>query len=763
MICINEKIDELDINLDSYLYLDFNVDAIDNNESFFDQIIKDTTNLIENYNDVINVTFKQPLEKYHQLQQNVLGNNIQFNAQSKLNTIIEDYKSYLSNDYKAQLVVLFKSLTQLEEIFNSKNLDIKEIPNLLLSIKNLTPKYLHTESKIKEIVIEIVNHCKQILLNKYHVLLNQKLDYDSFSKNSNDDTPVWEDYITESNNWLLSYTLLALFPSTLIQTNEANILEKFQEAFDEALIPFWGRFYHHLKVSRSFSEEMHGDTNLNNLLNSYNQKQIIWSFKYAKSFFLMIYELNLNLTNNKDLISFLNINYNHAGNKFLIEKLIKFMRAHLASIIEVYFEDHASYIYSLTLSKEKEIGQSFNLPEICLFLLRLVDSTLNFDSFINSKYSEILLNKEDKHSISNSQLKFNKSLFPGLCSVIYDSKITFHTWLSLEYSLVLNFLRDSLDNKGDLKKFNDIINYSYSDKFIKIQENIFNSQESVATQFNSFQTFSTSISILSNILKDNLEQISSTNLNCYSIIYNNLNLFSTLINRYNYFPFSAKKILIDLILSPLLCYTLGHLVYRLKTHNGFYNLITNGSKFKFKGKTNCLLCNQYYNSCKCIQDFQYFKNTVYYLQSSLTNFSCSSSSILTEDSTVQKKWKIIQNWIPNILITETHAKSNFSPYNLLKISMKCSESFHLFYFNNSFESLIIPSSNSSSSTVSSFSSSHQIFNIPDDTFDYRPKATSTSEEVTILLDNSLILTRGLSITLYDLLKNELDEKLKDMK
>jgi hypothetical protein len=109
----------------------------------------------------------------------------------------------------------------------------------------------------------------------------------------------------------------------------------------------------------------------------------------------------------------------------------------------------------------------------------------------------------------------------------------------------------------------------------------------------------------------------------------------------------------------------------------------------------------------------YFQSAIAYTKPGLPE-----TRIIAGSNRCKKRWSVIQNWIPKILISEEQQRQGFDLTNLLRTSMKVPEK----YRNNNCE--------------------------------YRHEWLSIQNDVDSL-DDCVIMTRGLAITLVNVLEKQL--------
>lgn len=549
--------------------------------------------------------------------------------------VLPKYEQYLQTQYKLQLYSLMKVLKQLENETN-----IEKIPSIILTIPSKIPKVLHARSKMKDMIsliidrkkLKIIETFKQFFENHFQKIQNQQEEDQkkedpgvssvsvSSSSSSSNDMGNWEDFLRQSRHWLLVYTLLSILPAILLQQSSNSILEAFKESLDIALTPLWGRFYYHLSLSIEIK----------------SRKQILWTFYYTKSFIEMLFNLIIQITLNQQVLKVLysNINYLQAAEDQIIEKSMKFLKAHIASILVI------EVLPSVSSGK---LGGGWDRE----FGIQIIEEVLELDqwlsSYIRSSPSNLV------SSSSETGLQESRGYYQGMCEVIYDCKDVFHHWMLEERKLVFEKLQQYTTN--------DDTSFSLC---LPSTNFLFDTDDVIPLV--------SSKNKLNNTLRasDNDESSSSASLRCYNSIYHSLSLFILLRQRYSFFPLNAQILLSEIILEPLLCYTLSLLLYRIRNHKLLYQISIN------------TFMNKYPNNID-IHEYYLFQSTVNYLVTSLQQSSIECMELgrimIGNSFRCKKKWTILQNWIPKILITREQQEAGFTIDHLLKMSFKLPEKY----------------------------------------------------------------------------------------
>lgn len=528
--------------------------------------------------------------------------------------LLQRIHAYLQKQHQLQLLILARAMQKLDRCTN-----ILEIPELILSVKHSMPKVIVDGTKIKSLIDRVVSDTRSHLLKKFHCFFEEQLNEESLanitdpsmSRSHSGKRSMWEVFLRRSRDWLLSYSLVSILPVTLSTQSNQIVLEKFQDSWDEALTPIWGRFYHHLRMTRD----------------SKSKNQIIWTFNYSRSFIDMLINLCKQITQAEQMQQLCaNVDYTTAGIQQIVDKSLKFLKAHIAQVFV-----------------EMECNQSF--------LMELIEEIVEFDNWL--------------FFVSEARSVVAGSIRHGLAPIVYESKEIFHNWINLEQSLIYEQIHFA----------------------------------TAAPSANPFDLhFCTSMGS-SGTDRDNSVQT----LTCYNSVYIVLSLFVNTRTRYSFFPVPAQWILSELILEPLLCSALGLLLYKIRCTSDLFN-ISVGTQLK-----------DLQNS----QEWKHFKSAVSYFQSAISEVPSNQlgKRVVADSKRCKKRWTIVQNWIPKILITKQHEQHGFDIEQLMKTALKVSEKFR----NN--------------------------------TLEYRNEWT-TGQSTADSIEDCVIMTRGLAITLVDVLERQ---------
>lgn len=585
--------------------------------------------------------------------------------------IFDKFSLYLRTEYKIQLLSMVKWLKRLEQSSN-----ILEIPEIVIKISNNTKMTILEKSKIYSFMVEIIRIKKTKLLQKFHKLFEEHLDSEiaiNQSTNGNqsegnnmydDQKQIWRQFLTRSRQWLLAYAMVSILPSAIIKSSKM-VIESFKEALDEAMTPLWGRFYHHLKMGRE----------------SYSKNQMLWTFKYAASFIDMLHGLcghitaademrqittSHNVTNTEQIIDFRKISTSQ-----VVEKALKFLSAHLASIF-------------VQVSQWEDI-----------FGMQLVDEILEFDNWL-AMY--------DPPSY--------------LCHILFESKVFFHHWLMLEQSLVFRqFAPDEDSSSVNLdaafaRKFKTPLNPSES------PEHVVSTSPMKRTSSHFVSTDKTEV------------------LQCYSCLYDALQLFLLARQRYAFFGPSAQFIIAEVILEPLLCLSLGFCLYKIRYDSFLFavSMMQAGSPV-----VSATLHDLSSSHDTVPESLTLYKDSIAYFQTALDaadnrDSRNATATFIAHESRCKKRWTIVQEWLPKLLLTRELRQQGYGWNNLVKTAMKVSDKYRNhqnFAYRNQWLEL------------------QQQLQLQSQT-----QTQSMHQNSNTNLEACIVITRGLAITMADVLEEQ---------
>lgn len=491
------------------------------------------------------------------------------------------YKRYRHLQYKLQLMIIAQSL---DRISSSQN--ILQIPSLVLDSISLSNIIILQKSKLYQYTLDVVRSKKAKLLLKFHRLFEETLDSENDANINDEEDPtsassttsqqqniqqqMWERFLRLSREWLLAYTMVSLLPAALARASSQTFQERFEDALDEAMTPLWGRFYHHLKLGRE----------------SGSWQQMLWTFGYARSFMTMLTTLCSQITRAPEMASMLgnNIDMNDTAKDQVLEKVMKFLYAHVAAL--------------LVITSTETVGTADS--DCDGNLSQLIEEILDFDMWLDVEYNQ-------------PTLKY-------LIEIVYESKLSFHAWLMMEHDLL--FAHFYNDVAKDIKQ-------PYQLKF-KSLPNELDGNDGKSDQYQ-----------------------------CYIAIYDCLQLFLLLQQRFQHLPPVAQMIMAEVILEPLLCLSLGLLLYRVRTDSVLFDISIGSHHLQDPSSS-----------------WQDFRDTITYFHKAILHLSQNSCKRFQADSArCRKRWTILQNWMPQKFIDSSLQSQRYSIQDMIRIALKVPEKY----------------------------------------------------------------------------------------
>lgn len=408
------------------------------------------------------------------------------------------YSMWLQKQYEVKLYKTHIELSRLASCLNENN-KISDIPELIINIFNNCPRELPFDCFIRKRLVSETQSLNQWIIQDFHLQFESQLQASSNAEqNEAFGVEKLESFFQNSKSWLLACTLTGLLPLALSESANSQCMQKYEEILDSCLTPLWGRFHYYLKSSREMKSKKH----------------IMWTFSFAKTFI----ELVMDICNELSCADQLNLiyvgEYKSIGNRYVLEKAMKFMRLHLVSIFELFLED---------------ISDTALVDETSQIIMSSVECSLEFDHQMNQLYSY------------NYQSNCNSTI--SLSSCIYDIKTIHSMWVESDIQFFHQQLREN------------IIDKSYESLFI--------------TKFGS-DLLSETERIVGDIGDLN---ISYSGYRCYQCLYHCLRLFHLACSRYHsYLAVASQDIFSLCILEPLLLLSVGLLVFRIRTNETLYQI-----------------------------------------------------------------------------------------------------------------------------------------------------------------------------------------------
>jgi hypothetical protein len=402
------------------------------------------------------------------------------------------------------------------------------------------------------------------------------------------------------------------------------------------------------------------------------------------------------------------VDYATAGRRQVLDKASRFMRAHLA----------------LVVAEHKPMGAS-----LCM---QLVEETLELDEWIHSIAFPAAAAARDEatgagtggrapttgggnsttSSGHNSYATGSSAVVPikytplTVCSVLYDAKEVFHTWLLNER----DFFRSEL-----LRKFSEVKNtYCFDfgiDRFMDEQGGGGGIKDTRAQEGSGIDGFAMS------------------KKRCYRGVYQCVSYFSAACERYRHVPPAAQYLFSLCVLEPLLVTALAFLLYRIRSSDVLYKVSLGTYKKRGGGERSSSATHSRSASAGGLEsgstdaskmaeallevpELMEFMDSVQYFQLCLSNDSSTATATATAASSTvnvpghasasaaassssspaanaienqstsasyrrqllaqrgelfrSAKWTLLQDWIPKVLITDHELRSGFTLTKLVE-------------------------------------------------------------------------------------------------
>jgi hypothetical protein len=453
--------------------------------------------------------------------------------------VLEDYKRYVLAKRELEILECVRALLRLRAWRSTS-----DIPQLVLAVS--VPDGLTRDMKASKLLVEVVGEVMAALLERYHQGFGSSFSDDNveFAVPEGDEETEdarqqqmerqrrqWAAFIDETREWLVAYTLVALLPHT--REDLRVVLERFQEALDTTLTPLWGRFSFHLLHARE----------------SRSVKQLLWTFAYARDFANMLDTLCATLTQGagagsrggaplarlirgvrsgaggaNQSSSSSSGGYALAAKQYIVDKVCKFMRAHVAAVLAEWHP----------------------LADATLF--QLVESSLELDHFL---YAEILLpaqplavsatvraGSETAHSgaaVRGSPVV--PALGQSVAGLLYDVRELFLRWLSADLNHFQSILAAELGNERS----------AYEMRAFSFQLEPSSGVDGAASRFL-------------------VPGPRTVHHSCCSGVHLCCHLFVLACTRYRHLTKQAQIVAAKCVLEPLLCCVTTVLLYRVHSH-----------------------------------------------------------------------------------------------------------------------------------------------------------------------------------------------------
>lgn len=239
--------------------------------------------------------------------------------------------------------------------------DVDEIPRLVLLVQQHMPPRLPRQTATKRRLDAVVAAKRASLLASFHAQFEAQLSEAA----EPGDAHLWSAFLHTARTWLLAYSTTSLLPAVLSES-PARVVDLYQqEVLEEALLPLWGRFLFHLTAAREDA----------------SQDQLLWTFGYARSHVELLCDLSGSLASGL-LQRLCPGGYREAGAGHVVEKAVRFLRAHVAQILLTHGGGGGSSSSGGSGGGNKsDVGDGDGGA-----LLRVLESSLELDRFLCDQY-----------------------------------------------------------------------------------------------------------------------------------------------------------------------------------------------------------------------------------------------------------------------------------------------------------------------------------------------------------------------------------------
>jgi hypothetical protein len=206
-------------------------------------------------------------------------------------------------------------LRQLHQLVDklANSSDPRLLPAIVEDIVRVAPSALPVNTKIYSYLTATCDEVSRLMLQSFHSLFEDHLEASSIN---NTEKNSWAVFYDLGKHKVIAYVLACLLPHVIAAARDlADIYEK---SLDMILSPLWSRFYFHLVAARE-------DGSLN---------QVLWTFEFAKIFCQSLIGLFEFVTSSTCLMSLVEHHGIISNNTFLLDKVSRFMRAHISQCID---------------------------------------------------------------------------------------------------------------------------------------------------------------------------------------------------------------------------------------------------------------------------------------------------------------------------------------------------------------------------------------------------------------------------------------------
>lgn len=557
--------------------------------------------------------------------------------------------------------------------------DVIDIPPLVITIVRHAPPVIPTSSTIHTRVVMTVKQLRAHQLSLFHTRFENHLAQES-KPGETASVSSWVHFLKETKHWLLAYTCLSLLP-VLLTDSQSLVKERYQEALDEALTPLWARLHFHLSIAcetaasvsssassspaklgltatlSTFINGTYDNDNNNNTFSSSNNDgdanassgeidsqitdALMWTFSYAKNFLDMLLNLCREITSAGSLQQLYPCAYQDVARVYIIEKGIRFLRAHVADIFVKF-----------------QVPMQSNLG----FLMLLVEHAFDIDGYFNTHQPLQIIN---------------------VCHILYDAKSMFYCWLRHEHGCLVSVVGDYLKSSRDVYTFefgvSTALDPSSHSTSQAVGSETGNTSGSVAGMESGTAATNASKS----------HQLSSNR--CYRGVYQCMKLFILASQRYQYLPKPAQDMVNLIILEPLLSLCTGLFLLRIKSSTMLY-AISNRLHYYLTEIITTDIVQNYKLSNQYPIELQDFMASINYFQRCI-HHSANQSLFTYQASTrrYDEYWKRTQNWFPRDKISKREYDNGpFSPAALLHRVMDIPDWEQVWTYEKTLVTLTIP-------------------------------------------------------------------------
>ena len=418
----------------------------------------------------------------------------------------EQYEHFHSVDIVGMLIKQKELEMQLQFEYASQALcrleacqDVTELPRLVLQVQKHMPARLPRQTATKKQLDTIVSRKRETLLGSFHEQFESHLS-DAATSTTGDDAAdsaqggqsihMWSSFLGVSRVWLLAYSMVSLLPVVLGES-ASRVLDIYQQdILEEALLPMWGRFLFHLTAARDEA----------------SQEQLLWTFGYARSYVELLCDMCAQISQGGLLERLCPGAYREAGARHVVEKAVRFLRAHVAQIVLA----HASGVDICGGCGSSGSSSSGGI-------MRVVEFSLELDHFLNQQCP----GREPGEALT-------------VTAVFCDAPALFRRWLEADFCKLRGLL----------------------------EAVCFDAQSVYASAFSSAEPSGAGAEVEAKALT--LARPPSRYF-CYRGVYESLALFVLASKRYACLPAAAQAALSSAILEPLLAVALGLLMLRVRS------------------------------------------------------------------------------------------------------------------------------------------------------------------------------------------------------